>query len=425
MTASRKLLDDCFLHDKDRLRHADVLSLLQDRIAPVAGTETVPLNHLAGRIVSRPIVAPRNVPFTDNAAVDGYAFAAADYADLGGWFSVADRIAAGHPRTSPMLPKTATRIFTGAVMPEGVDTIAMQEDCEPHIQDGQAFVAIPPGLKKGANCRKAGEDVLEGTTILMPGDRLTPQDIGAIASLGFAEADVHAPLRVALLSSGDELREPGADGFEFGQVFDSNAAMLRALLNPLPVSVEPIGILKDDRELVERKLAECAERFDLILSTGGASRGEEDHLIAALEMLGKRHVWQLAIKPGRPMSMGQINDCIMVGLPGNPVAAFVCFLLYVHPLILRLGGGRWFEPRRFMVPSGFAIDKKKPDRREFLRGILAEDGTGNTRVQRFSRDGSGLITGLREADGLIEIDEDTTSLDPDTPVPFLPFSQWY
>lgn len=425
MTGSRKLLDDCFLHDKDRLRHHQVLSLLKEKTAAVTDSEEVSLASAVGRVVAEPIKAPRHVPFTDNAAVDGYAFKHADYTELGGWFSVADRIAAGHPRIALMPPKTAARIFTGAVMPDGLDTIAMQEDCEPHVQDGAPFVAIPPGLKKGANCRRAGEDVLEGTTILMPGDRLTPQDVGATASLGLGSLKVHRQLRVALISSGDELLQPGAGNFQAGHVFDSNGVMLQGLLRSLPVKINSVGILADDAKRVAQTLSECAQDYDLVLSTGGASRGEEDHVITALDQLGTRHLWQLAIKPGRPMSMGQIGDCVFVGLPGNPVAAFVCFLLYVYPLILRLGGGEWFEPQRFPVPAAFALQNKKPDRREFLRGILASNEAGHLQVQRFGRDGSGLITSLRDADGLIEIDEAVTTLEQGGLVNFLPFSQWF
>jgi len=425
MSKSRKLLNDCFLHDKDRLRHDDVLALIQKSIGTIVASETVPLAAANGRILAEPVVAPRNVPLSDNAAVDGYAFRHADFDDVGGWFEVADRIAAGHARNAPMPKQTAARIFTGAAMPAGLDSIAMQEDCEPHIQHDRPYVAIPPGLKPGANCRKAGEDVLAGTTVLVPGERLLPQDIAAIASLGVSHVVVFEKLKVALISTGDELLRPAMGTVpDPGQVFDSNSFMLTGLLETVPVDVTDFGVLADDAELIRGTLSDAAANFDIILTSGGASRGDEDHVIAALDELGQRHLWQLAIKPGRPMTMGQIDDCVFVGLPGNPVAAFVCFLLYVRQIILRLQGSAWKLPVRFPVTANFGIDKKKPDRREFLRGILGRTETGTLSVTKFDRDGSGLITGLREADGLIEIAETATSLQPGEMVDFIPFSEF-
>tara|TARA_R110002124_G_scaffold100107_5_gene246598 strand:+ start:17424 stop:18716 length:1293 start_codon:yes stop_codon:yes gene_type:complete len=424
MKQPRKLLNDCFLHDKDRLRHDDVLTLLRERISTVTGTETVALEAACGRVLAQPITAPRNVPLSDNAAVDGYAFRHADFKEVGGWFEVADRVAAGHIRTTKMPRQTAARIFTGAAMPEGLDTVAMQEDCEPHIQNDRPYVAIPPGLKHGANCRKSGEDVLEGTTVLVAGDSLRAQDLAAIASLGVGEVMVYRKLKVALLSTGDELLRP-APGVapQPGQVFDANSFMLKGLLETLPVVVTDLGVLADDAKLIRETISTAAAGHDMILTSGGASRGEEDHIITALDELGQRHLWQLAIKPGRPMTMGQIGNCVFVGLPGNPVAAFVCFLLYVRQIILSLQGSAWRDPVRFPVKAAFAIGRKKPDRREFLRGILGRTEPGTLSVTKFDRDGSGLITSLREADGLIEIPEAVTRIEPGDTVSFIPFSE--
>lgn len=425
MTKARKLLNDCFLHDKDRLKHEDALAIIKQRVSAISGIESLAIEHAVGRILAEPVAAPRNVPLTDNAAVDGYAFNYADFEELGGWFEVADRIAAGHARTTPMPAQTAARIFTGAPMPSGLDTVAMQEDCEPHIQDERPFIAIPPGLKAGANRRKAGEDVLAGTTLLVPGERMRPQDIAAIASLGIANLSVFKKLRVALISTGDEILRPTPDLHpEPGQVFDSNSFMLKGLLETLPVTVTDYGVLKDDEQLIQDTISQAALTHDVIMTSGGASRGEEDHVISAIEVLGQRHMWQLAIKPGRPMTMGQIDDCVFVGLPGNPVAAFVCFLLYVRQILLRMQGANWQEPIRFPVKAAFAIKTKKPDRREFLRGILRRDENGELCVSKFERDGSGLITGLREADGLIEIEEAATSLQIGSQVNFIPFSEF-
>lgn len=418
----RRLIDDCFVHDKDRLRHADALALIKARVGPVADLETVRIEEAAGRILGEPVKASRTVPPQDNSAVDGYAFRQADYQATGGWFAVTDRIVAGHAPARGLQPGAAARIFTGAMMPDGADSVAMQEDCERHEQDGKPFVAIPPGLKAGANRRKAGEDLMSGDPIAEPGQILRAQDVAAIASIGRAELKVFRRLRVALLSTGDEIIRPGGSADD-GQSYDSNHYLLRALLEPLGANITDLGVLPDDAALISAKLADAASDHDAIVTTGGASRGEEDHLLSSLDALGSRHMWQLAVKPGRPMMFGQIGDCAFLGLPGNPVAAFVCFLLYARPVLLTLGGSTWREPVRYSLPAAFEIASKKPDRREFLRGRLCrEDGV--LQVAKFGRDGSGLITSLREADGLVELDEDCRGVSMGDPVAFIPFSQF-
>jgi len=420
--SGRRLIDDCFVHDKDRLRHEDALALIRDRVSRVAQPETVPLAAAAGRILAEPVVSNRTVPPTDNSAVDGYAFCQDDYAGTGGWFAVGERIAAGHPANEPLAPGVAARIFTGAIMPERADTVAMQEDCEPHDQDGRPFVAIPPGLKAGANRRKAGEDLAKGDPVAETGRTLRAQEVAAIASTGLAEIEVYRRLKVALISTGDEIVRPGTAAGD-GQSYDSNHFLLRAMLGPSDAEITDLGVLADDRALIGKTLKEAAAGHDVIITSGGASRGEEDHLLASLDTLGSRHLWQLAVKPGRPMMFGQIDDCAFIGLPGNPVAAFVCFLLYCRPVLATLGGGIWPEPQRYAVPAAFEIKSKKPDRREFLRGrLVSQEGT--LRVTKFERDGSGLITSLREADGLIELDEDCRKVSPGDSVSFIPFSQF-
>ncbi|GGB41885.1 molybdopterin molybdenumtransferase MoeA [Roseibium aquae] len=419
--SDRSLIDDCFLHDKDRLRHHEALEILKDRLRPVAGTEYVALEDAHRRVLAERITAPRDVPAADNSAVDGYAFRHKDHDPAGGFFKLEQRIAAGHPSDREIGPWAAARIFTGALMPPGADTVAMQEDCERHEQDGKSFVIVPHGLAKGANRRRAGEDVKQGTVLLEPGRRLRPQDVAAIASTGQETVRVHAHLKVGLMSTGDEIRRPGTD-LPDGGVYDSNHYLLRGLCQSLDVEIEDLGILNDTADRVEAAMRDAAGRCDMLLTTGGASRGEEDHILTSLDQLGERHMWQLAIKPGRPMMFGQIGDCVFLGLPGNPVAAMVCFLLYARPVLSVLGGGPFTEPQRFLVPAAFEVPKKKPDRREFYRGILTSDETGRTAVTKFTRDGSGLITGLREADGLIEIPEEATRVERGALVTFLPFS---
>ena len=418
-----KLLDDCFRNDRARLRHDEALAILQQRLRPVAQPERVPLAEALNRILAQAVVADHDVPAHTNAAVDGYSFAAADYdKDAATTLELRGRAAAGHPLTGMAERATAARIFTGAVMPEGHDTVVMQEDVETLIADGRTILRIPSGLKPKANVRKAGEDVKAGTTVLEAGSVLGPQDLAAMASLGRAEVSCYARLRVATLSSGDEIVRPGS-ALRPGQVYDANTPMLQGLIAGMGAGTADLGVLPDDQGIVRRRLAEAARRFDVIITSGGASRGEEDHLVAALDALGKRHLWQLAIKPGRPMSFGQIGDCIVVGLPGNPVAVFVCFLLYVWPLLHRLGGAPWPTPRRFLLPASFDFPDRKLGRREFWRGTLVA-GPQGLAVAKFARDGSGLISGLRAADGLIEIPEDVPQVKRGDAVAFIPFTEF-
>ncbi len=367
----RKLLDDCFLHDSDRMRHVDAVASVTGRLTCVAEPEEVPLDAARGRWLAAPVTAPRDVPLHRNAAVDGYAFVSGTEGNL----PVTARIAAGDTTPRRLTPGSAARIFTGAVMPEGADTVAMQEDCT-RADDGEdgARVTIPEGLKRGANVRQPGEDVKAESVVLGPGARLRPQDIAALASFGLAEVPVHRKVRVAILSNGDELREPGMS-ISTGQVFNSNRAMLKALAATLPCAVTDLGIQPDEAPRIEATIAEAATHHDLILTSGGVSRGEEDHVVAAIDKLGRRHLWQIAVKPGRPMSFGQIGDCVFIGLPGNPVAAFVCFLLYVRPAITVLGGGHYVEPIRYPVRAGFTRGEEE-DRAARVLARLAGDRAG-------------------------------------------------
>lgn len=421
---ARKLLDDCFLNDKDRLSHEEALAILRERVSAVTGTRRVPLSEAGGRILAETVEAIRPIPAHDNAAVDGYSFAHSDYAGEGGArLRVSARAAAGHPAPEPVAAGTAARIFTGAVMPSSHDSVVMQEDVDLEMSSGETFVVIPPGLKAGANRRLAGEDVAKGAQLFEEGDRLRPQDLAAIASTGRGDVLVFDSLKVAFFSTGDEIVRPGNDIAQ-GQVYDANAPMLKYLVELMGGVAEDLGVLPDDAATVRSRLTEAAEKYDFLLTSGGASRGEEDYVVETLDDLGKLHMWQIAVKPGRPMSFGQIGDCGFVGLPGNPVAAFVCFLLYVRPVLLKLSGARWPEPVRFPVKAGFSVPKKKTGRREFWRGMLRYDDDGALTAQKFMRDGSGLISSLREADGLIEVAEDVDGVNEGDIVQFIPFGEF-
>lgn len=419
--SARKLADDCFVHDRDRLRHEEVITLLRERLHPVVGMAAVPLDEALRRVLAEDCIAPRPIPAHDNAAVDGYAVRHQDlHADEPTRLPVSGRLAAGIQKTFPEhRPGTATRIFTGAVMPRGADSVVMQEDCEVEAD----FVTIPPRLKAGANRRRAGEDVEQGETLLTSGSILRPQDLARLASAGIGHVPVYNRLKVGIISTGNELRLADGEALPVGAVFDANQPLLTGLAASLPVDVHPLGILPDRAGAVEDALTAAAREYDAIVTSGGASKGEEDHLRAALEKLGACHLWQLAIKPGRPMMMGQIQGTPVFGLPGNPVAVFVCWLLYVYPSLLRMAGAPWREPETIILPAGFSVPRKKQDRREFYRGWL-EAENGKTVLRKFERDGSGLIAGLQAATGLIEIPEETDEIAPGDPLRYWPFSRF-
>jgi molybdopterin molybdotransferase len=303
------------------------------------------------------------------------------------------------------------------VLPKGADTVAMQEDAR--VEGGH--VVIPPGLKRGANRRKAGEDVRRGQVALAAGQRLRPQDVALAAALGRDRLEVYRRPRVALFSTGDELVPPGG-ALKPGAIFDANRTLLHGLLRELGCAVTDLGILPDRAEAVRAALADAARAHDLLLTSGGVSTGEEDHMKAAVEALGRLHLWRLAIKPGRPVALGQIGDASFVGLPGNPVAVMVCFLKIARPLILRLAGAREIAPPAYRVRAGFDF-AKKADRREWIRAKLVRGADGETVAERFPRQGSGVISSLVESDGLVELPEALTRLEAGAMVDFLPFGE--
>ena len=413
-----QLSDDCFAQGGRLMTTAEALALLHERLDCVVGTERAPLAEALGRILAEDVVALHDVPPHDNSAVDGYAVFFDDLrSESETRLPLAGRATAGHPMNGAAQRGTAVRIFTGALMPDGPDCVLMQEDC---TLDGESVI-IPHGIKRGANRRKRGEDIVAGSTVLQSGQRLRPQDLGQAAATGRRDLLVAAPLRVALLSTGDELREPGTP-LEPGCIYDSNRYTVSGLLRGLGCRVEDLGILPDRRAVIETALAKAAQAHDLIVTSGGVSVGEEDHVKQAVEALGSLHLWRLAIRPGRPIALGQVGQVPFVGLPGNPVAVVVTFLTIVRPMILRLMGASGEAPHHFQVRADFAYKKKK-NRREWLRARLRSDGDGGWLAVKFPREGAGILTSLVEADGLIELPEEMTELAPGTMVDFLPFSE--
>lgn len=412
-----QLSDDCFAFGGELMRLDEALRILQARVRPAASLESVALAECRGRILAEDVVSERNVPPHDNSAVDGYAVRFSDLERVGPTtLPVRGRASAGHPLPGTAMERAAVRIFTGAAMPAGLDTVVMQEDV---ALEGDAVV-IPGGLKKGANRRLAGEDIAEGAKILTQGRRLRPSDIGLAASVGRAELRVRSRLRVALFSTGDEVCEPG-DALPLGGIYDSNRFTARALIEALGARISDLGILPDRADVIAGALDEAAKTHDLILTTGGVSMGEEDHVRTAVEALGRLHFWRLAVKPGRPVALGQIGAAAFAGLPGNPVATVVMFLMVVRPLALRLAGAVTEETRYFPVRAGFA-HAKKAGRREWIRARLERTQDGMLAARKFRSQGSGLLTSISDSDGLVELPEELTEVHEGDFVSFAPFS---
>lgn len=412
-----QLSDDCFAFGGTLLSVDAALALIGERVTPVVEAETVPLAKAAGRILAHDLVAGMDLPPHPNSAVDGYAIAHADLQpDRDTVLPVTGRAAAGHPLGRDIERGEAIRIFTGAPMPEGADTVMMQEDCT--LADGR--VTMKPGLKKGANRRQAGEDVEKGSVALSVGRRLKPADLGLAAALGHNRLSVYRKLRVALMSTGDEVCEPGAP-LAPGAIYDANRIMLGSLLRGLGCAVTDLGIRPDREAALAETLTEAARNHDLIVTSGGVSTGEEDHVRTAIEKLGRLDFWRLAIKPGRPVALGQVRGVPLIGLPGNPVAAALTFAILGRPLILRLGGGVAEAPTLFRVRADFAY-KKRPGRREYVRASLSRDGD-TVVASKYPKDGAGILSSIVRSDGFVVVGEDADGLAAGAMVDFLPYAE--
>jgi molybdopterin molybdotransferase len=411
-----QLSDDCFAFGGKLLGVEQAQAMIAERIPPLPGEEAVALHEARGRVLARDLVAPLPLPPFFNSAVDGYAFRHADLVAQGETrLPLSARIPAGHGARQLLPSGTAARVFTGAPMPEGADTVLMQEDA----REEAGAVLVPTGLKRGANARPSGEDVAQGAVALPGGRRLGPAEIGLAAALGMARLAVRPQLRVGVFSTGDELAEPGA-ALGPAQTYDSNRFTLLALLAGLPVRATDLGILPDRAEATAEALAEAAADHDLLLTSGGVSTGEEDHVRAAIERSGRLVFWRLAVKPGRPAAMGVVRGTPVVGLPGNPVAAVVIFLHLARPLVLRLAGALPEPPPRFYAEAAFSYRKKR-GRREYVRVSLVP-GEALPVARKFGREGAGLLTSLTESNAFAELPEESEGVTPGERIAVLPFA---
>jgi len=398
----------------------EAVGIIAARVTPVREFETVGLAQADGRVLARDIAAPLPLPPFTNSAVDGYAVASRDLPQgEARAFTVTGRVQAGASASEAIQPGQAVRIFTGAPMPDGADTVFMQEDVR--IED-DGKVVLPAGLRPGANVRPAGEDVPVGHAALpnAAGQRLRPQDVALAAAFGLTQLDVIRRLRVAVFSTGNELVSPGGSRAA-AQLFDSNRFMLMAMLARLGCEVSDLGIIKDDRASLADALKQVAAHHDLILTTGGVSTGEEDHVKASVESVGRLVLWRIAIKPGRPVAMGIIGGTPFIGLPGNPVASFVTFVHVVRPTVLALSGARQQPLLPMPVRAGFAY-RKKIARREYVRVSLRRSEDGGLEAIKFPREGAGLLSSLVDTDGLVELGEEITRVEPGQTVGFLSYA---
>ncbi|NMM12710.1 MAG: molybdopterin molybdotransferase MoeA [Rhodoferax sp.] len=406
MTASRpplKSLDDALV---ELLGFAAVLQ----------GVESVSTFEADGRVLAQDIVSALHVPPQDNSSMDGYAVRCADVLQAQGVVQVTQRIAAG-ASGAPLAPLSAARIFTGAPIPPGADAVVMQEDCE--VLEGGA-VRIKAVPVPGQWIRRAGEDVTLGSIVLSKGERLTPASLGLVASIGLNLLPVVRRPRVALFSTGDELVMPGDVApaqMKPGTIYNSNRFFLRALLVRLGCDVTDLGIVPDRLEATVQALQQAAQQHDLILTSGGVSVGEEDHIKPAVQSLGSLDLWQIAIKPGKPFAYGQVQDTHFIGLPGNPVSSFITFLLLVRPFLLQLQGVTQVAPKSIAVPAHFTW-ARADKRREFLR--VQRNAAGG--LDLFANQSSGVLTSAVWGDGVVDNPPGQTIAQGDV-VRFIPFTE--
>lgn len=375
----------------------EVIEHLLSRAPRPPKVEQVALADALGRVLAEDLLAPSDVPAWDNSAMDGYALRARDLPIEGGFLPLAGRIAAGDSGLTPLSPGQVVRIFTGAPLPPGADTVVAQEDCQ--VEGSGVWL---PAAKQGAHVRQRGEELTNGSLLLSAGQRLRPQEIGLLAGMGFARVAVYRPLRIGLLSSGDELREPG-EALQPGQIYNANRFTLGAVLRSLGMQVHDYEVMADDLAASRDALSLAASEWDMLLTSGGVSVGEEDHLKQAIRELGELHLWRLAIQPGKPLAFGEVGGKPWLGLPGNPAAALITALIVARPFLLRAQGRVEVLPKALPLPAAFSWTQPRP-RRQYLRARLQTDANGQLQVHLHPRQGSAMLSSACWSDGLAVIE---------------------
>lgn len=400
--------------DGNNLRPVDqAIAELLARAPTPPPVERVALGQALGRVLAEPLHAPFEVPAWDNSAMDGYALRAADLPAAGGYLALAGRIAAGDAPAQALPAGHAVRIFTGAPLPPGADSVVMQEQCR--LEEGRVW--LPP-VQGGEHVRRRGEELAANTQVLSAGQRLRPQELGLLASFGIDRVAVYRRLRVGLLSSGNELREPG-EALQPGQIYNANRYSLAGVLSSLGLEVHDYEIMADELAASRDALSLAASEWDMLITSGGVSVGEEDHLKQAIRELGELHLWRLAIQPGKPLAFGEVGGKPWLGLPGNPAAALITALVVARPFLLRAQGCQDVVPQALRLPAGFAW-RKANGRRQYLRARL-EARDGQLRVCLHPQQGSAMLTSACWADGLALVEVGQTLEEGDL-LDYLPFS---
>lgn len=407
----------CDIPSVTLISYHDALKQLLSQVNQQTKTETLGINAAFNRILADDIVATINVPPATNSAMDGYVFNSADLnANSETRLPISQRICAGE-MGKPLKAGTCAQIFTGAPIPAQSDTVIMQEWVK--VEDNH--IIFDKNLAAGTNCRLVGEDIEQGQTILTKGTKIRAQEQGLIASIGLKEVTVFAKTKVGMFLTGDELVEPG-NALKAGQIYDSNSYTLQGLLHSMDCDIIHLGIIGDTLKATKQALSSAADKADIVITTGGVSVGEEDHVRIALEAIGNTTMWRLNIKPGKPLVYGQINNTAFIGLPGNPVSAFVTFCLFVCPHLKKMQHKPRYLPTSFQIKAAFSWPK--PDkRREFLRARLMSDENGQAFVDIYKQQGSGVLMSTSWATGVVEVPENTAIQKGDM-VSYIPYSEF-
>ena len=379
-------------------------------------TELVNLKNTLNRISGENIISSINVPAHSNSAVDGYAIHFKEYSNGNRKFKIIGKSSAGHPFNKKVQKLNSIRVLTGAILPPNLDTIIMEEDCK--IINN--ILTLPDNVKKGINYRYLGEDIKKNSIVYKKGHKIKPQDIGVLASLGIKRIRAYKALKIAIFSSGDELVNVGKP-LNKGQIYDSNREMIIAFLGKLGFLVTDLGILKDKSDVIENKLKKASINNDLIITSGGMSLGDEDHIKNIIDNKGSIYAWRLAIKPGRPVGFGMFNKCPIIGLPGNPAAAFITFLVVAIPILKQMSGQLVNKYNLIPITSDFYYTKKK-GRKEFIRVKLINKKNKLT-AQKFPKAGAGILTSTTWSSGIGILDEKVEEIKPGDKINYLSFNE--
>ena len=396
----------------------EALKVIENEYTTTLETESVYLKDLCGRVLSNSITSKINVPSFDNSAIDGYCFKYSDISKTGSNKLIVNSIiTAGDTINIKYNPGYAIKVFTGSPIPPIFDTVASNEECKIF----KKFVVIPNHITLGSNFRKKGEDIVKGKMILSDGYKVKAKDIGIIASIGELKAQVYKDLKIALFSTGNELCEPGKK-INSKSIYDSNRYTLIGLLKSYSADVTDLGIIRDDPDILEALLLKIEKEYDIIISSGGISLSDTDHVRSIIKKIGNINISDIAMKPGKPLIIGNINKTKFIGLPGNPAAMTSTFLRLARPLILKLSGVKSTTPNFFEVLSDFNFTKK-PGRTEWLRVSVIKNNDGKLVAKKFNSEGSGILSSIVYSDGLIELSESTTKIEKNSSINFLPFSE--